>query len=438
MNAPADMFPDTDTPSYLFATSHGASISWMNRALGAEGRLVTIAPDDATLDERIATLAPLAIFLDFSADNGLSALPLHQRLKRDWPNLPVLATGLASEPTAVLAALRAGMDDFIDMQAPTQDAQRTLRALLERRSSLQDGTRGSTLALLGARVGMGTTTLATSLALTLQDLRSRAAGKATPGVAPRHGVALLDLGLPARDGLLYLDTPSNFSFIDGVRNLRRLDPTLLHTALAHHSSGVAVLPLPASLAQVREISHAESVALIKRLGDFFDFQIADLGGFSSTDFIAETARVADHVWVVCDQSIGGIVSTANLLKELHARGMTTDRFSLVVNKFDAHVGLSARDIAQRLQIPLRLVLPMRHTQLLGAASRGEQLVRSARNDPYSQTVLAAARALQQDTKTTDSGGGGGGGRNNAQVVKDARWSALMSQLTGGWKKPRES
>ncbi len=198
--------------------------------------------------------------------------------------------------------------------------------------------------------------MATSLALTLNDQLAQASAR-PQGRASRQGVALLDLGLPARDGLLYLDTQSGFSFVDGVRNLRRLDQTLLHTALAHHTSGVAVLPLPASLTQVREISHADSVALIKRLADFFDFQIADLGGFSTIDCMAQTVREAQRNWVVCDQSIGGIVSTANMLKELRARGVETEHFSLVVNKFDNHVGLSAKDIAERLELPLQHVLP---------------------------------------------------------------------------------
>ena len=47
------------------------------------------------------------------------------------------------------------------------------------------------------------TTLATSLSLMLNDLLTQAPAKA-PGRTARHGVALLDLGLPARDGLLYL------------------------------------------------------------------------------------------------------------------------------------------------------------------------------------------------------------------------------------------
>jgi len=322
----------------------------------------------------------------------------------------------------MLAALRAGVDDFVDMSAPPTDAINTLRKLLDRQSSMQSRARGCTLALLGARPGIGVTTLATSLSLMLNDQPSQPA-MPPHGRNARRGVALLDLGLPARDGLLYLDTQSGFSFVDGVRSLRRLDQTLLHTALAHHTSGVAVLPLPASLAQVREISHADSMALIKRLGDFFDFQIADLGGFSTLDFVAQTVKVAQHSWVVCDQSIGAIVSTANMLKELRTRGIDTDRLSLVVNKFDSHVGLPAKDIADRLELPLHHVLPARGTQLLAAASRGEMLVRTARSDAYSQAVAGLARGLNQQY-TSDAG---------EPPPKESSWLARMSQIAGFWK-----
>ena len=147
---------------------------------------------------------------------------LHQRLKREWPTLPVLATGVSAEPASMLAALRAGVDDFVDMSAPPTDAINTLRKLLDRQSSLQSRARGCTLALLGARPGVGVTTLAASLSLMLNDQLSQAAAP-SHSRNTRRGVALLDLGLPARDGLLYLDTQSGFSFVDGVRNLRRLD-----------------------------------------------------------------------------------------------------------------------------------------------------------------------------------------------------------------------
>lgn len=417
MNAPRDSIPEVGAETYLFASSNGGHVTWLTDALARLGSVVVLGPDTKSIDERIALLGPVAVFIDFSLDQSEVAGPLHQRLKRDWPALPVLAIGASTEPAAMLAALRAGVDDFIDMSAPSTEAVSTLRTLLERRSTLQVGTRGCTLALLGARAGLGVTTLATSLALTLNDLPVQAAARG-PARAARHGVALLDLGLPARDGLLYLDTQSGFSFVDGVRNLRRLDQTLLHTALAHHSSGVAVLPLPASLAQIREISHADSVALIKRLTDFFDFQIADLGGFSTVDFMAHTVREAQRTWVVCDQSIGAIVSTANLLKDLRAREIDTSHLSLVVNKFDNHVGLSAKDIAERLELPLHQVLPARSAPLLAAASRGEMLVRTARNDPYSQAVAVLARGLHQEFISP----------TGQPPAKDPRWGALLSRF----------
>ncbi|QRF56951.1 histidine kinase [Variovorax paradoxus] len=424
MNAPRDSLPETGTETYLFASNDGARITWLTDALSRLGSVVTLSLDAKSIDERITLLGPAAVFIDFSPDQGTEAAgQLHQRLKRDWSTLPVLATGNSVEPAGMLAALRAGVDDFIDMAAPPADAVHTLQALLDRRGNLQTGTRGKTLALLGARAGLGVTTLASNLALALSDQLEH--GQATPQARnPRHGVALLDLGLPARDGLLYLDTQSGFSFVDGVRNLRRLDQTLLHTALAHHASGVAVLPLPANLAQIREISHADSVALIKRLGDFFDFQIADLGGFSTIDFVAQTVRETHRAWVVCDQSIGGIVSTASMLKELYTRGVEAERLALVVNKFDSHVNLAAKDIADRLELPLHHVLPARSAQLMSAASRGEMLVRTARGDPYSQAVAGLARGLHQELTAA----------TGQAPAKSPLWGALTSRFSSPRKR----
>ncbi|BEP37336.1 fimbrial protein [Variovorax sp. V59] len=426
MNAPRDNLPEIGSETYLFASANGSHITWLTDALSHEGSVVVLSQDTKSIDERISLLGPVAVFIDFSPEQSAAAGELHQRLKRDWPTLPVLAAGVSSQPAAMLAALRAGVDDFIDISAAPAEAVSTLRALLEKRRSLPGGLRGSTLALLGARAGLGVTTLATSLALALHDQLAQAPAR-PPGRSGRHGVALLDLGLPARDGLLYLNTQSSFSFVDGVRNLRRLDQTLLHTALAHHASGVAVLPLPANLAQVREISHADSVTLIRRLADFFDFQIADLGGFSTIDFMAQTVREAQNTWVVCDQSIGAIVSTANMLKELRARNVEIERLMLVVNKFDRHVGLSAKDIAERLELPLQHVLPDRGTQLLAAGCRGEMLVRTARNDPYAQAVGGLARTLHQEYMSV----------TGQPPPKDPRWTALMSQITGFWKSSNE-
>ncbi|KAF1046393.1 AAA family ATPase [Xylophilus sp.] len=430
MNARHDHRPaDFGEGTYLFATENGSRITWLSDAIGHYGAVVPALPSAAVLEERITLLQPQAVFLDFSADAAERSAALVQALRRDWPQLPVLAAGVVSDAASTLAALRAGVNDFVDLAGSPDAVVPTLAALMERRTGQKAVERGRALVVLGARAGLGVTTFATHLAAMLAEQfapaaqpRDRAQPASQP--APRQAVALLDLGLPARDGLLYLNLQSEFSFVDGVVNLRRLDPTLLQTALAHHGSGAAVLPLPASLAQVREISHAESVSLIRRLVDFFDYQVVDLGGFGTVDFIAQTVKEADRVWVVCDQGIGSIVSTAAQLKELRERGVDTSAFALLVNRYDAQVSLAPRDIASRLGLALGPVLPARHTALLAAANRGALLSQTARSDPYVQALQAIVRTLAPQRRPA--------GATTAATAAD-RWSSLMHQITGKWK-----
>ncbi|MGQ3058874.1 MAG: AAA family ATPase, partial [Nevskia sp.] len=261
---------------YLYASDNGEHTGWLNAALGHLGQVTVVTLDEAALGERIATAQPRTLFLDFSGAQALRSTRLATALRRDWPELLLIGTGHANETNTTLAALRAGVDDFLDLDGPTTEVLAVLQDLMARRQGQRSPqVKGRSIALLGARVGLGVSTLACNLAAMLQEQRAAALARVPGRVVHRQGVALLDLGLPARDALLYLGLKSEFSFVDGVHNLHRLDPTLLQTALVQHASGAAVLPLPASLAQIREISHAESVSLVQRLTDFFDVQIAD-------------------------------------------------------------------------------------------------------------------------------------------------------------------
>ncbi|WP_399685149.1 CpaE family protein [Xenophilus sp.] len=407
---------------YLLVSADDAHGAWLARALLRQGRVLPAVTDTQALEAQIARHGPHAVFLDFCSAEVVQDVP--RALAQRWPGVPVLGIGRAGQPASLLAALRAGVHDFIDLDAGEDDAAHTVAQVLARQPAAQAAPQGRTVALLGARAGLGVTTLAVSLALLLQQpeppRRGRAAtAAAAPGDEDR-GVALLDLGLPARDGLLYCDIDNAFSFVDGVRNLRRLDRTLVQSAFARHAGGAAVLPLPAALGQMREISHADAVSLIRRLTDFFAFQIVDLGGFSPVEFVAHAARSADRVFVVCDQSIGGVVSTAALLRELEARGLPAQRLALVVNQFDPQAGLPAADIAQRLGLPLARVVPARRAALLAAAGRGEMLVHAARSDPYTQAVQALARDLREGGSTPPPPAQRRGGA----------WQALRNKMLG--------
>lgn len=386
---------------FLHASDTRQHTAWLASALSGHGLLSSVPLEEVALMDAIGHKRAKAVFLDFTGDQAERSALLASALRRTWPDLVLIALGHASQTQGTLAALRAGVDDFVDLDGPGEGVVPLLRErLAQRESARTPAASGRKLALLGARAGLGVSTLACNLAASVQQLRARAqrhAGKAASATvdtrSPRQGVALLDLGLPARDGLLYLGLQSSFSFVDGVQNLHRLDQTLLDSALARHANGTAVLPLPADLTQVRDISHSQSVNFTRLLSDYFDLQIIDLGGFTTPEFLAQLVRQADQVWVVCDQSIGAIVSTSNLLRELRDRGVDTAALSLVVNRFEPGVDLPAQDIARQLDLPLAYVLPARRQSLLAAATRGKLVVQDAPGDAWSQAVADMARAL---------------------------------------------
>lgn len=399
MNARHDRTIEKSVMTFVLVTSAGRlgarSFDWLHEI----GMVDTVPLEAELLPRRVATLNPGVVLLEFSPEQLTEAAEVVRVMRRVRPDLPVLGFGVAADPAITLAALRAGVDDFLDETMPREEAIQQLKAASQRGAAPGAPVKGQLAMVLGARPGLGVSTFAASLALVLQR-------QWAVGAAP---TALLDLGLPAADGMLYLDVQGEFDFVEGVRNLKRFDQTLAQTALARHPSGVAVLPLPSNLSLMREISHAESVALVDRLRDFFSFQVVDLGGFSNHEFVAQLLRGSPdaRIWVVCDQGIASIVSTSQMLAELREKGVEAKRIGLIVNRFDPQVGVLAEDIARRLEVQLDAVLPARSTQLLAASGRGEMLVEKERRDPYTIAVARLAQSLPLPTGLQAAGCGAG-------------------------------
>lgn len=415
MNAPTRILDTmTELHRFLFCSAHAGHGQWLSAALREAGVVLQEAGRPAQLQQRIGDLDPQVVLLDFSGEptghaddapeGGIAqAVELAQMLKRVAPKLPLVAVGSMARADGMKAAIRAGVHDFIDVHATHDEALEVVRRVVDHTpppgpSAAQR--HGRFVVLLGARIGVGCSTLAAHLSQLGQEmsvgavddkparLAKAAAGKDDKVDTSLLGhVALLDLGLPSGDGLLYLNTQSQFSFAEAVQNLRRFDETLVHTALSHAPSGLAVLPLPLDLGDMRSVAAADALALTDRLRAFFDLIVADLGGFSNPAFVASLVRAADEVWLVVDQSVGAIVSLASMLRDLEEKGVDRGHLHLVLNRYDPRYGMAADQIAKRFDVPLLATLPDRPLAMLSATNQGKLILDTARGDPY-------VRALQ--------------------------------------------
>src|SRR5690606_35005201 len=155
---------------------------------------------------------------------------------------------------------------------------------------------------------------------------------------------LLDMGVPVRDGLLYLGVSGGFVFVDAVHSLQRVDDTLSDSAFPHDAHGMNIPSRPPPFEDLRGVPHVEALALFNRLRDFFGLMIADLGGMDNPSYVASLASVADQTWIVADQSLGGLLSLAASAEFLSNEGIEQRRLHLVINRYDSRYGLSAQQI----------------------------------------------------------------------------------------------
>jgi pilus assembly protein CpaE len=399
---------------FLFCSNNRAIAAMLVKALQDIGVLTQEDVPQENLARRLVELGPQLLFLDFTVDPSepkklLRSAELARLLARIAPNVPRIAVGRESEPEGAIAALRAGITEFVDPSLSADEVGEVARRMLATAAPLAvaGGVRKSVL-LLGARPGTGTSTLAVHLAGLVQQrlLQSNVERRVAAGEKPaktesidgsllplEQRVGVLDLGWPVGDCLLYLNLQSEFDFAEAVRNLRRLDPTLLGAAMAHTKSGISVLALPRDMSGMRGVSQPDSLLLFDRLRQHFGLLVIDAGGSTNPEFVLGLARASEETWLVSDQSVGSLVSLAEMIKEFDQQHIERESLRLVINKYDERYGMTGAQIAERFNIPLAGTLPDRTYSLMCSSNEGRLLHEISERDPYVRSVQLLAEKL---------------------------------------------
>ncbi|ASR91512.1 pilus assembly protein CpaF [Alcaligenes faecalis] len=357
----------------------------------------------------LAKQAEPLVFFDFvhgqHGDENGPVMTLVRSLARLDASVQRVAVGRASVPQGPVNALRAGANEFLNLDT-TEDLHHQLQVLIEKlgqaqHSPLLDKPFRSVL-LMGARIGVGCSTAASSLAWLLQQEMNRV-GKEVRGVSSAkplpielvpltERVGLLDLGAPTGDCALYMGLGSDFDFIQAASQRHRMDDTMLHSALAQHSSGLNLLSLPADVNTLNQISLEDSLGLCSYLRERMGCLVIDAGGFPNPRFLVELESLVDEVLVVTDQSMGALVSLAEFMA-VRAQFDALANVRLVVNQFDPAYGFSGQAIAERFGLELAAVLPDRRLGHMRSAGLGKILVQVDEKDPYTRALQSLASGL---------------------------------------------
>jgi len=341
---------------------------------------------------RIQSATPDVILVDIPVENPLVALHTIELLQQEVPGAAGFAVGGMAQPQVIVQAMRAGAREFIARPSTTTDLlEAFVRLTTSQRKVQREQIRGKIFTLVNAKGGSGATTVAVNLALALQ--------------AAHSSVALVDIA-PLGHAALHMNLKPLFSVADAVRNLHRLDNSLLESYMTRHSDGLQLLAGP-SVPAVTEPSNAELARLFDMLVGHFRYIVVD----ASTRVDATTRLVANlstAVLLVAHTDVASLWSAARIQQYLGESG-NRDRIKLVLNRFRKIAGFSESDVEAAAGAKLLWKIPNQYFAISSAIDRGIPPMHQNHSELARSFIGLAGRLTENDAD-----------------VKRATWSLFKS------------
>jgi pilus assembly protein CpaE len=319
----------------------------------------------AQLDEEhvqaLRRLNPELVIVDLQDDPELG-VKFIQFLLEGGAGQKVIAAGPTLEPELLLAAMRAGISDYlpkpVSVEALTEAVQRTTQQL-GRVSGVRQP--GQVYTFFSSKGGSGSTTIATNFAIVLHRL----SGKRT---------LLVDLDLELGEVALLLGAQPRFNFVDMVQNFHRMDSGLLASYIEQHESGVHLLSAPFHPDRAEVVNGDEIRRILHFLRQHYDYLVVDTSKSFSPATLAAIDQ-SDLVFLVANldlPSLRNIQRGLPMLRRVLARG--EDQLRLVINRFQAEGDISLEDVSRTLGLKVFWTISNDYEAVVDSINTGKPIV----------------------------------------------------------------
>ena len=190
---------------------------------GQDMRVKSLPVGDLLALAQQATAQPDVVVLDLRDSNALP--PTLSTLRRQHPTTGVVIVAARLDPVLMLEAMRAGVTEWVTNPVTSADFVAALERVTVTRSA---AVQGQLFAFVGAKGGVGTTTLAVNVAAAL----ARLTGERT---------LFIDLHMSYGDAAVFFGAEPRFSVVDAIENTHRLDEAFFDSLVVSTKSRVHLL-----------------------------------------------------------------------------------------------------------------------------------------------------------------------------------------------------
>jgi pilus assembly protein CpaE len=329
------------------------------------------------------------------------------------PDLEVFLTASRTDPQVLLEAFRLGVKEFLPQPLTHQEVEPALARFEERFNGRATGVNaeaGMVVSVIGARGGVGTSTVATNLAISVQQARQR------------ESAALVDLDVHGGDLGLFLDLHAAQGLKHLSEDVSRLDETIIRSTMLRHSSGLHLLASGYEGFEDAEPRPGSAMRVIGLLRSMYRHIVVDCGHVLEPA-VKEALDCSDQVVVVTTLSLAAIRRTKRLLEALRSARYPGNKVAVVINRYVNDQKELLAETEDMLGVQAAGLIPNDYATANEAVNHGKPLTIMASRTPIGQWYLRGADRLIGDKSV-----GGGATASRPQDKKGSLLGRCFASL----------
>jgi Flp pilus assembly CpaE family ATPase len=301
------------------------------------------------------------VLLDLNLPDS-HGLETFSSLRKHAPEIPVVLLTGHDDDSLALSAVEEGAQDYLvkDRLEP-ETLLRAVRYAVVRQQrggppstdSPGDGG-GRMIGVIGAKGGVGTTTVACHLAAALQGLSG-------------GPVLLADADVDGGTAGFLMQAKSPYTLLDAVDNVYRLDEGFWRSLIHETGDGVHVITSPALLGRVAVKETGRLRHVLRFARSLYPWAVVDLGRLTAV--AAAVLTEIDRLLLVSTSDLMSAHDAGRVAESLTGDGIEPGRLSLIHNH--ASRGAAGTDVLEAVvKLPIVADMPASDKEMTAAYTRG--------------------------------------------------------------------
>lgn len=352
--------------------------------------------------------SPCVLFVDL-AESGDPLNDINSLAEVCEPGTVVIAAGQVNDVRLYRDLIASGIHDYLlkplnpDALRETFVQAQAMLAAPKNQDTAATARSHCTVAVIGARGGVGASTVATSLAWLLSDKE-------------RRSTAILDLDVHFGTGALALDLEPGRGLTDAIENPSRIDGLFIERAMVRASERLAVLSAEAPISSPIMSDGAAFYQLQEEMRAAFECTVIDL---PRPMLVQHSHLVSDvQVVVVCTElTLAAARDTIRILSWLKSNAAAA-RVIVVANRVPAAplLEISQKDFESSIERKIDHVIPYDLKLASQAAKLGKPLAEAGKTSKTVAPLITLAGSICATADADDELQPAAGKRKGASLV----------------------